>query len=246
MSWIIAQAEHIGGRREQQDRCLARSSSDQKRCWLIVADGMGGHSGGAMAAQAIIDTGLQLWNASNEGLLINEPAAFLWQFFHTAQQNINLIAQRQHLDPHSTCVAAFLTEQDAWFAHLGDSRLYHFRQQKFFRRTKDHSFVQMLVDLGKVKEEDMASHRDQNSLYQGLGGENKELELEIQHARLQQGDSFLLCSDGFWGQVPLEQMEELFKNIHNINYNINQTVINAAKQGGVYCDNICVATAILT
>lgn len=245
MSWIIAHAEHIGGRREQQDRCLAKLSSDHRRCWLIVADGMGGHSGGAMAAQAVIDTGLQLWNASDEGSLISEPAGFLWQFFHTAQQNIVLIAQRQHLDPHSTCVAAFLTEQEAWFAHLGDSRLYHFRQQKFFHRTKDHSLVQMLVDLGKIKEEDMASHRDQNSLYQGLGGENKELELEIQHVHLQQGDSFLLCSDGFWGQVSIEQMEALFKNANDLTHALNQAVIKAAQQGGVYSDNICAASAML-
>ncbi len=246
MSWIIAQAEHIGGRREQQDRCLARISHDKKRCWLVVADGMGGHSGGAMAAQAIVDTGIQLWNASNDGLLIDEPPAFLWQFFTTAQHNINLIAKCQHIDPHSTCVAAYLTDKEGWFAHLGDSRLYHFREQKFLRRTKDHSFVQMLVDLGKVKEEDMASHRDQNSLYQGLGGENKELELEIQHTRLQNGDSFLLCSDGFWGQTTIEQMEELLKNPATLETNLSNEVVRSVKQGGMYCDNISVITAMLT
>lgn len=244
MSWIIAQAEHIGGRREQQDRSLARVSADGQRCWLVLADGMGGHSGGAMASQAIVDTALQLWNVSQEGLLINEPAVFLWQFFTTAQQNICLIANRQHLDPHSTCVAALLTPEDAWFTHLGDSRLYHFRQQKFFRRTKDHSFVQLLVDMGKVREEDMASHREQNSLYQGLGGTDKEaLDLEIQHARLQKGDSFLLCSDGFWGQVSLEQMEKLFQEPFEVN--LSQAVEKAVKNGGIYCDNISVITAIL-
>ncbi len=244
MSWIIAQAEHIGSRREQQDRCLARVSHDKKRCWLVVADGMGGHSGGAMAAQAIVDTGLQLWNASNEGLLIDEPPVFLWQFFTTAQHHINLIAQRQRLDPHSTCVAAYLTDKEAWFAHLGDSRLYHFREQQFLRRTKDHSYVQLLLDLGKITEQEMASHRDQNSLYQGLGGENKDPELEIQHIYLQKGDSFLLCSDGFWGQTSVEQMEELLKNPAALETNLLKEVARSVKQGGMYCDNISVIAAL--
>jgi PPM family protein phosphatase len=243
MSWIIAQAEHIGGRREQQDRYLARVSADGQRCWLVVADGMGGHSGGAMAAQAIIETAIQLWNASNEGLIIDEPPAFLWQFFSTAQQNISIIAQRQRLDPHSTCVAAYLTDKEAWFAHLGDSRLYHFRQKKFLSRTKDHSYVQMLVDLGKVTEEEMASHRDQNSLYQGLGG-RKEVDLEIQHTYLQNGDSFLLCSDGFWGHVSCEQMEELFKSPATLETDLSNAVTNAVQQGGAYCDNVSVITAM--
>lgn len=243
MSWIIAQAEHIGGRREQQDRCLVRVSPDGQRCWLVVADGMGGHSGGAIAAQAVVETAIQLWGESNEGLMINEPPAFLWQFFSTAQQNINLIAKRQHLDPHSTCVAAFLTNKDAWFAHLGDSRLYHFRSQKFLSRTKDHSYVQMLVDLGKVTEQEMASHRDQNSLYQGLGG-GKEIELEIQHTHIQNGDSFLLCSDGFWGQVSREQMEALFEKPADLSFNVSNAVTNAVQLGGTYCDNVSVITAM--
>jgi len=132
------------------------------------------------------------WNATDDGQHIGEPPAFLWQFFTTAQLNIHLIAQQQCLDPHSTCVAAYLTDKEGWFTHLGDSRLYHFRQNHFLRRTKDHSFVQMLVDLGKISEEDMASHQEQNSLYQGLGGnKNREIELEIKHAQIKQGDGFL-------------------------------------------------------
>jgi len=246
MRWIIAQAEHIGGRREQQDRSLARVSRDEQRGWLVVADGMGGHSGGAMAAQAIVDTAIQLWNATDDGQHIGEPPAFLWQFFTTAQLNIHLIAQQQCLDPHSTCVAAYLTDKEGWFTHLGDSRLYHFRQNHFLRRTKDHSFVQMLVDLGKIREEDMASHQEQNSLYQGLGGnKNREIELEIKHAQIKQGDGFLLCSDGFWGNIARPEIEQLFEQPADLQINLSNAVNNAVQRGGLYCDNVSAIAAIL-
>ncbi|MEY3219500.1 MAG: hypothetical protein RIT27_857 [Pseudomonadota bacterium] len=245
MGWIIAQAEHVGGRREQQDRNLARISHDEQRCWLVVADGMGGHSGGAMAAQAVVDSALQLWNATDEGLSINEPPAFLWQFFTTAQLNITLIAQQQRLDPHSTCVAAYLTNKEGWFTHLGDSRLYHCRQNHFLHRTKDHSFVQMLVDLGKIREEEMATHREQNSLYQGLGGnKDRDIELEIKHALVQQGDGFLLCSDGFWGNITHPEIEQLFKQPAHLQTNLSNAVNDAVQRGGMHCDNVSAIAAM--
>jgi serine/threonine protein phosphatase PrpC len=106
----------------------------------------------------------------------------------------------------------YIEDNQAWWAHVGDSRLYHFNRKKLLSRTKDHSIVQLLVDLERISEEEMATHPDQGRLLKGLGGDEP-IKPDFGQATLHAGDSLLLCSDGFWEQIsPQKNAEKVIIN----------------------------------
>lgn len=242
MHWITAKAEHIGGRSEQQDRSAIFSAADGRIQLLLVADGMGGHTGGALAAQTVIDAAQSLWNEQAQGTQIHDPEDFLKHLVYRAQDMINELAKTRQLDPHSTLVAALLLEDQACWTHVGDSRLYHFADGSYVQRTKDHSLVQLLVDMGRIQEEEMGSHRDQNYLLRGLGGkENTDLELEFTHQTLTSGTCLALCSDGLWehfSHAELAQELSIVAPEH-----IPLIVQQAVQRGGPLGDNVSLVVA---
>jgi len=242
MQWIMAQADHIGGRTEQQDRTLILSAPTQQRHLLVLADGMGGHSGGALAAQAVIDSAQTLWATTGQGHTVPHPPGLLWQVCSSAHAAIQALGVRLNLDPHSTCVVLYLDGAQGWFSHLGDSRLYHFRGTQLQYRSKDHSLVQMLVDMGRVNEEDMGSHAEQGCLLKGLGGPQA-LELDYQQLFIQPGDRLLLCSDGFWERIrPAEMLAYMQRS--DLAQALSELVALAVTRGGRNSDNVSVAVAV--
>jgi serine/threonine protein phosphatase PrpC len=241
MLWKTATADHIGGRSEQQDRAAAFANPAQARHLLVLADGMGGHQGGALAAQSVVDTARQLWQQYGSGDLIADPPAFLSRLCHTAHDVINQVGQRHNLMPHSTCIALYLQDNRAWWTHVGDSRLYHFRQSELINRTKDHSLVQMLVDMGKAREDEMATHQDQNCLLRGLGGQEPP-EPEFASAPTEAGDVFLMCSDGLWERLSPPEMRDPLRP-DSLAAAATHLVELAARRGGQRSDNVSVALA---
>lgn len=246
MQWISAQAEHIGGRNEQQDRCLVLAEPQQQRLLAVLADGMGGHSGGALAAQAVIDTAQQSW----QGEHLENPYTFLQNFCQHAHQNIQAVGAKHHIEPHSTCVALYLEQQQAHFTHLGDSRIYHMRKGRVEQRTRDHSLVQILVDLGRISEADMATHQDQGCLLKGLGGHEPLETIECLSTQAVIGDLFILCSDGFWEQIHVEEVWQQIAtlpayNAAQLKQLAQQLVKQAARRGGAGGDNISLILCLL-
>jgi len=205
MIWQAAKAEAIGGRKEQQDRVELFESRDGSERLLVLADGMGGHSGGAIAADAVVETARSLWRK------------------HILQP----LAPEQLLRAN--------------WAHVGDSRLYRFRGSDLVGRTLDHSVVQMLVDMGKVDEEEMATHPDQNRLTQSLGGDS-DPEPDLESARVEMGDGFVLCSDGLWERVTTDEMLEAL-GAEVLNVEAKRLVELAADRGGADGDNVTIALA---
>ncbi|MCP4699896.1 MAG: serine/threonine-protein phosphatase, partial [Gammaproteobacteria bacterium] len=127
------------------------------------------------------------------------------------------------------------------WTHLGDSRLYHFREDNLQIRTKDHSIVQMLVDMGRIREEDMATHRDQGRLLKGLGGDEPP-ELEFHHSLALAGDAFILCSDGLWERLSAKEMQQHLQPF-GLKKKAKNLVELAARRGGKYGDNVAAAAA---
>jgi serine/threonine protein phosphatase PrpC len=232
MQWITSQAEHIGGRSEQQDRACILCCDDEYL--LVLADGMGGHSGGALAAQAVIDTAKLLWQTQKHPT--PHPDQFLSHFCEQANQAILQVGQKQDLEPHSTCVALYIQGQRAWFIHLGDSRLYHFRHNTLQQRTKDHSLVQMLVDLGRLKESEMGSHQRQACLLKGLG-RAEQLEPDLNSLNLQENDYFLLCSDGLWEYISDTEMYQAMQS-RDLDLSLNALTQLAVTRAGKRSDNV--------
>lgn len=203
MEWTIAFAEHKCGREEQQDHVMIFDS--ESNYLLVLADGMGGHKGGSTASKLVVETAAKAWQETQAGATIKNPRHFLVGICEEAHHEIFKFGQEKNISPRSTCILLYIKDNYAWWVHAGDSRLYHFSRKKLLFRTRDHSVVQMLFDLGRIKEEEIATHPDQGRLLKGLGDEQP-LEPELGESQLNAGDSFLLCSDGLWEQISPKEM----------------------------------------
>ena len=171
----------IGGRKEQQDRVEILWSD--AACLVVLADGMGGHIDGALAAQTAIDSAREAFEASAQ-----TPAKKLFQKIVTeAHERINGAAQ-DDLYPSSTLVLLHLTPSTATWTHLGDSRLYRFKNGRYLERTKDHSYPE-------------------GGMSACLGAGWQLPRIDVSYADISEGDGFLLCSDGLWEDVNDQQLE---------------------------------------
>jgi PPM family protein phosphatase len=189
---------HRGDRAYQQDQVEVIMHDRVPGCALaIVADGMGGKSGGRKAADQVLLTGRQIFERFVPGQ--DDAAELLRQLVKEAHLMIKLTAITAEEEPHST-VAAFLIAPSLGcdIVHAGDSRVYHFHGAELDKRTVDHSFVQRLIDEGKISEEAANTH-PQSNLLTGCLGTHADPPLTLWHVdRLQYGDTLLACSDGLW------------------------------------------------
>ena len=163
----------------------------------VIADGMGGKSGGRKAADQVVLTARQLFERYAPAS--DDPQALLKQMIMEAHLMIKLTAITAEEEPHSTA-AAFLIgpQRDCDIIHAGDSRVYHYRGSELVFRTTDHSFVQRLVDEGQISEEEANTH-PQSNLLTGCLGTFQDPPLTLHHIpKLEVGDSVLACSDGLW------------------------------------------------
>jgi len=190
-------AQHIGDRDEQQDRVGLFTHLVQKGALLaVLADGMGGHSGGAMAAEQVIHSARNVFLASAPGG--GDVEAMLAEGINDAHDGINLSRFTTEQDPHSTACLLILQPGRADWAHCGDSRLYHFRAGLMVSCTQDHSHVMNLVKMGYLTPEQAESHPQKNLLISCLG-DTAPPQIDFGgSAPLVGGDCFLLCSDGLW------------------------------------------------
>ncbi|MFZ6749746.1 PP2C family protein-serine/threonine phosphatase [Undibacterium sp. Ren11W] len=194
----------IGDRSSNQD-ALTQASEDELSCF-VVADGTGGHAGGEVAAdlvtQAIVEKFLQEASFSAHAL-----RSYLDWAAIKVEQHQQLTAK--HADMSAT-VACLLIDQSnccALWTHLGDTRIYLFRLGKIIHVSKDHSMAQRLVDAGYAKYEELRQHPQRNQLYAAIGAQGDSFpDLTPEPFAVQDGDAFLLCSDGFWEWVSDDEM----------------------------------------
>jgi serine/threonine protein phosphatase PrpC len=189
--------QHIGDRKEQQDRvALFAAPRALGHMMAVVADGMGGKSGGSIAAEQVIRTAKMLFDEFMPG---NDVRAMLEAIVQEAHTVIQLSAVSSEKEPHSTFVAIVITPQKAIWAHVGDSRLYRFNGPNFAEKTRDHSYVERLVDEGTITSDEAKNHHMSNVLVNVLGAKSNPPTVTFgEHTQLKAGDSFLLCSDGLW------------------------------------------------
>ena len=189
---------HRGDRAYQQDQVEVIAHDRTAGCLLgVLADGMGGKSGGRKAADQVLLTAQQLFERYAPSR--DDPAQTLKQLVMEAHLMIKLTAITSEEEPHST-IAAFLVSpsRDCDVVHAGDSRIYHFRNAELLSRTVDHSYVQRLVDEGQISEDEANVH-PQSNLLTGCLGTHQDPPLSHRHlGQLQVGDSMLACSDGLW------------------------------------------------
>lgn len=224
---------HIGARREQQDRVAVLT--DRTAHLLVVADGAGGHAGGAMAAQALVESARDHFAARRAAL----GAECLARVVVSGHEKINAIGGLLESPAHTTCVLLYVDESTQAWAHVGDSRLYRFANGRLVARTLDHSVVELLRLEGKISEADMRDHPDQNKLYAALGGAEPP-KVVTGGKRTAPTDGFLLASDGLWSHVTVAELEAAIC-ASDLAAAIDALVSRARARGGDACDNISAA-----
>lgn len=237
MAWNFVYAQDIGDRSEQQDRVAIFHSDDDESHVLVIADGMGGQGDGSVAAQTVIDIASRRFR---RGVL--EPSAFLQKVFLEAHDAILSLSENSSSAPGSTGVILYLTDTEAHWTHVGDSRLYQFRDKGIFNRTSDHSVAELIREHGNDSNSDSEVEVPQDQLYMCLGGSN-EVTPESYASVVKPGDFFLLCSDGFWNQI---DVEDTFRDTHRtaMDQEKAETLVEIArKQGKNKGDNISLAWA---
>jgi serine/threonine protein phosphatase PrpC len=203
-NYFIAQSNRLGNREMNQDRSAISESDDS--LLMVLADGMGGVPGGEVAAQITIHTIVSLFEKVAKP--IASPLTFLRHTLNAAHQNIlrSVENPEDNRIPGTTCVACIIQNGIAWWAHIGDSRLYILRNNEVIFRTQDHSFVEELRQRGEISARDMLTHPDRNYLTRCLGGSLAQPEITCAgDFALQKNDTFILCSDGLWS--PLEDYD---------------------------------------
>ena len=238
----------IGGREDQQDRVIVLKGGDVEGAdakgdsaqLLALADGMGGHAGGALAAQAVMDAAADEFRALG-GTLVGDREGLLTRILARAHERINTLGAEHGLKPHSTCVLLHINGAAAAWAHVGDSRLHRFADGRFIERTLDHSIVELMRMQGRITEEDMKTHPDKNRLHEALGGERLP-QMEMGGKESAAGDGYLLASDGVWENVANADLEAVLQ-AENLAEALRRLIDRAKAHGGPDCDNLSVAVA---
>jgi len=238
MKFSIFQDSRVGARPYNQDRIGHWYTRDS--LLLVLADGMGGHLMGEVAAQIAVD---YLANAFQKEAQtrIPDPDLFLYRSVGRIHSAIDEYARKLNLpdSPRTTLVACIVQDGAAWWTYVGDSRLYFIRRGNIVARTRDHTRVQQLVDQGRIREEAISSHPERNMLLQCLGGGHTPRIEPTATARLAKDDILLLCSDGFWG--PLTQRQLLGKlSDQSIIDALPELMTLAETRAGPQCDNVSV------
>jgi PPM family protein phosphatase len=205
MRFTIFQESRKGSRKVNQDRLAYTYSRDT--LLLVIADGMGGHAGGEIAAQIAVRLFIERFQQEANPTLKN-PLKFLQDAMLRAHQALGSYANQFSMleTPRTTCVACIVQSTYAYWAHVGDSRLYLFRQGGLIGQTKDHSKVQYLVDQGIISPKEVIDHPDRNKIFSCLGGLVDPVIDLSKRTPLRNGDIMLLCTDGLWAVYPQEEI----------------------------------------
>ncbi len=204
---------HKGDRDYQQDQVAVLAHPRANGSVLaVVADGMGGRSGGRKASDQVMLTARQLFERYSPGS--DDAATLLRLIVQEAHMVIRLTAISAEQEPHST-IAAFLINPrgDCHWVHSGDSRIYHFHAGRLVYRSKDHSYVQALVDRGDITDQQALTHPQSNILVGCLGAESDPPATTHCIAQLQPGDVLMACSDGLWHYFSPEELGAVLQQL---------------------------------
>ncbi|MCT1357687.1 PP2C family protein-serine/threonine phosphatase [Rothia kristinae] len=225
------------------DTGRVRSKNDDSaytgRYLVVVADGMGGHVGGNVASAATV---LDLTPLDHPGYH-GSAGTYLADEIQTANIILNQLVELNPLlaGMGTTCTALLVDGDQIEVAHIGDSRAYRLRGEDFEQVTTDHTFVQRLVEEGRIRPEEAEHHPHKNVVMRVLGDTDASPELELLRVDAVPGDRWLLCSDGLSGVVPEEEIRAALAGGEDLD-RICRTLIERTLDGGAP-DNVTVAIA---
>ena len=236
MRFTIFQESRKGSRKVNQDRIAYTYGRDT--LMLCVADGMGGHAGGEIAAQIAVRLFIERFQQEAKPILRN-PLKFLQDTMLRAHAALGSYANQFSMleTPRTTCVVVVVQANHAYWAHVGDSRFYLLRQGGLIGNTKDHSKVQYLVDQGIIQADEVSDHPDRNKIFSCLGGLVDPVIDLSKRTPLRNGDILVLCTDGLWSVMPQTELATYLTSTPILKTG-PQMMREAEKRGGPDGDNL--------
>ncbi len=206
-----AKVSALGDRQDNQDRAAIVVS--EEAALMMVFDGMGGHADGARAAE----TGLKIVQEmfTSAPMPVFDPQGFLYMALSRAHDEVVGLGREVTVEfrPRATCAICLVQEGGAFWAHIGDSRIYLVRNHAVARRSRDHSHVEVLIQEGAITEDQARDHPMRNFVECCIGGDAPVPDMSITNSiPLEPGDVLLACSDGLWSGMTDDDMAAIARD----------------------------------
>ncbi len=237
MQYEIGQANRLGNRSTNQDRFTAIETPEG--ILLVLGDGMGGQAYGEVAAEILVETAREIYLLEPRPVL--KAKDLLTTVIMTAHRRIVEFGEQQlpPATPGTTAVLCLIQAGEAYWAHVGDSRLYVYQQGLPLYRTTDHSYVEHLFQRGEISRWEQESHPQRNQITQCLGCRREEPSISFSNrVTLKQNDIVLLCSDGLWGPLDDAQLGTLLEQCSTLDGALNELAERAERASYPQSDNI--------
>jgi protein phosphatase len=218
----------------------------------IVADGMGGHAAGEVASGLAVETVVKYYNDTAD----MQPLTWPYKVDRDLRADINRMTTAvmlANLEIHekaeresgskgmgTTLVATFFLDDTIIIGHVGDSRVYRYRETELTQLTEDHSLINDYIKMKRVTAEEAENWPHKNVIVRALGMKDSvQVDIITEHPKV--GDCYLLCSDGLCGMLTDEQMAHIIRNTTDLDVAVERLIEGANEEGGI--DNISVVLA---
>jgi len=235
-----AEVSLLGNRHENQDRVKAVRAD--RATLLIAVDGMGGHANGARAAELTIEVIEKVFLGQQHPIF--DPQGFLHLAIGAAHAAVVKLGANMPVEtrPRATCALCLVQDDSAYWAHIGDSRIYQLRDGQVVEQSRDHSHIEVLLYDGAITREQLASHPMRNYVECCLGGDAELPKMTISRRKaLHQGDVLLVCTDGCWSPLAREHLVGLGRTEGSIDKNLRPLGSIATLAAAPHSDNTSAA-----
>jgi serine/threonine protein phosphatase PrpC len=235
-----AEVSLLGGREENQDR--VSTAVAEHAALLVVVDGMGGHADGARAAQVTQQVITESFWHTPQPLF--DPMGFLHLALGRAHEEVVRLGAQLPLEqrPRATCAVCLVQQRATWWAHVGDSRIYHMRGGALLTRSRDHSHVELLLREGLINAEQAHTHPMRNYVECCLGGDPILPEMSLARRRpVEPDDVLLVCTDGLWGVMKDEEIVSEMSSPGALREKLQALAERSVKRAGNGSDNTSAA-----
>ncbi len=232
-----AKVSALGDRSDNQDRAAIVVAEDA--ALMLVFDGMGGHSDGALAAETGLNIIQEMFMEST--LPMFDPQGFIYTALARAHDEVVKLGADLTIDsrPRATCAICLIQESGSYWGHVGDSRIYQMRDGEVLSRSRDHSHVEVLIQEGAITEDEALDHPMRNFVECCIGGDAAVPDMSITVKRaLSPGDVLLACSDGLWSGVSDEELATMAtRTSDSLAENLKALSVRALRVNAPYSDN---------
>ncbi len=232
-----AKVSALGDRSDNQDRAAIVIAEDA--ALMLVFDGMGGHSDGALAAETGLNIIQEMFMEST--LPMFDPQGFIYTALARAHDEVVKLGADLTIDarPRATCAICLIQESGSYWGHVGDSRIYQIRDGEVLSRSRDHSHVEVLIQEGAITEDEALDHPMRNFVECCVGGDAAVPDMSITAKRaLSPGDVLLACSDGLWSGVSDEELATMAtRTSDSLAENLKALSVRALRVNAPYSDN---------